>query len=76
MLCGWRDGRGQWFTAALACGEQDEVELDDREEEAREEPAIRVAKISRGPIAEELASHLPLHEPGRPWCPPCVAGRQ
>ena len=46
---------------ALASGERDEVELDHREEEAREEPAIRIAKILRGPSAE-LASNLPSHE--------------
>ena len=46
--------------------------MDDREEE-REESTIGVAKILRGPSAEDLASQLPPLEPNRTWCPSCVA---
>ena len=54
---------GAEIGAALALGEQDQVELDDREEEAREKPAIRVAKIPRGARRRWMDSHLPSHEP-------------
>ena len=49
--------------------------MDNREEEAREETTICVAKIPSCSSAEDLASHLPSHEPYRTWCPECVAGR-
>ena len=42
---------GPRIGAASVLGEQDEVELDDREKEARKEPTSRVAKIPRGPSA-------------------------
>ena len=42
-----------------------EVELDDRGEEAREDPTIRVTELPRGPSAEEWASHFPSHAPHR-----------
>ena len=58
---------GAGIGAAPALGEQEEVELDDCEEEAREEPTIRGGNIPRGPSAEELASHLPSHH--RAWLP-------
>ena len=74
--CGWSDGREQWCTnRSCTCScEQHGAELDDREVEAPEEPAMRVAKVPRGPSAKELASHLPSHEPYRTGFPSSVAG--
>ena len=39
-----------------------------------EKPTVRVAKITRGPSAAELAALLRFHEPYRPWYPSRVAG--
>ena len=82
---------GAGIGAALALGEQDEVELDHRKEEPREQPTILVTKILRGPSAEELASHLlrmypselGVHRASRLWSqhrhtgsrPCCACGR-
>ncbi len=45
------------------------------QDEAVEEPTVRRRRAPDAPSAAERALHNVLHEPFRPWCRSCVAGR-